>query len=174
MTSKVSFFLFLFGLDTNPLLSMKLNRISTFKKKFGAHSISLVYEVTKDTPFYPEGYTSTSDDSYEPPQGVHSFPFIYCHPRSDPPNKHLPNIISIIQGSKHKLNDFKAGVGPVYFFDSTMSSTYYLMRIDTHAVLVIIYLDKHVHREPTTVEFMTNIVTSLRGSTVIEELIRVD
>jgi hypothetical protein len=126
--------------------------------------------VTKDTPFYPRGYTSNTP--YEPPQGIHSFPFVYCYPRSDPPNKHLPSIISIIQGSKHKLNDYKAG--PVHFFDNTISSTYYMMRIDNHAVLVIIYLDKHVHREPATVEFMTNIVTALRGSTVIEELIRVD
>lgn len=84
----------------------------------------------------------------------------------------MPNIISIIQGSKHKLNDPKTG--PIHFFDSTIGSTYYLMRIDKHAVMVIIYLDKHAHREPTTMEFLTNIVTSLRGSTVIEELIRID
>lgn len=44
------------------------------------------------------------------------------------------------------------------------------MRIDRHAVFVIVYLDKHVNREPTTVEFITNIVTSLRGTTVIEDL----
>lgn len=84
----------------------------------------------------------------------------------------MPNIISIIQGSKHKLNDPKTGL--VHFFDSTIGSTYYLMRIDKHAVMVIIYEDKHMHREPTTMEFLTNIVTSLRGSTVIEELIRID
>lgn len=65
-------------------------------------------------------------------------------------------------------------IGPVHFFDHTIGSTYYIMRVDHHAVLVIIYLDKHVHREPATVEFMTNIVTSLRGTSVIEELIRVD
>lgn len=148
------------------------DQISTFKKKFGAHSISLVYEVTKDTPFYPQGYVCCPDDStYEAPQGVHSFPFIYCHPK-EAPNKHLPNIISIIQGSRHKLSDPKTG--PIHFFDTTIGSTYYIMRIDIHTVLVIIYLDKHSHRDPTTLEFMTNVVTSLRGSTVIEELIRVD
>lgn len=146
------------------------DQISTFKKKFGAHSVSLVYEVTSDTPFYPQGYVCPGT-TYQAPQGIHSFPFIYCHPK-EPPNKHLPNIISIIQGSKHKLNDPKTG--PIHFFDSTIGSTYYLMRIDKHAVMVIIYLDKHAHREPTTMEFLTNIVTSLRGSTVIEELIRID
>lgn len=48
------------------------------------------------------------------------------------------------------------------------------MRVDKHAVFIIIYLDKHNSREPTTAEFMTNIVTSLRGSAVIEELIKID
>ncbi|KAG2198077.1 hypothetical protein INT47_011912 [Mucor saturninus] len=147
-------------------------QISTFKKKHNAYSIGLVYEVTHDTPFYPQGYVCCPKTTpYEPPQGIHSFPFIYCHPK-EPPNKHLPSIISIIQGSKHKLSDPRSG--PVYFYDHTIGSTYYMMRVDKHAVCVIIYLDKHLNREPATVEFITNIVTSLRGSTVIEELIRVD
>ncbi|RCI04496.1 hypothetical protein CU098_013243, partial [Rhizopus stolonifer] len=107
---------------------------------------------------------------YEPPQGVHSFPFIFSHPK-EPPTKHLPSIISIIQGSKYKLDDPKAG--PVHFVDSVINSTYYLMRIDQHVVFVIIYLEK-THSEPATAEFMNNIVTSLRGTAVIEELIRVD
>lgn len=78
----------------------------------------------------------------------------------------------MIQGSRTRLNDPKAE--PVYFSDTVIGSTYYLMRIDSHAVMVIIYLDKHTNREPATIEFITNIVTSLRGTTVIEELIRVD
>jgi hypothetical protein len=48
------------------------------------------------------------------------------------------------------------------------------MRVDEHVVLVIIYLDRHVHREMTTIEFMTQMVTLLRGSSVIEELITLD
>ncbi|KAI8885595.1 hypothetical protein K501DRAFT_245533, partial [Backusella circina FSU 941] len=144
--------------------------ISTFKKRFGPHSIGLVYEVTNGIPFHPHGYVCP-DSTYEAPQGIHSFPFIYCYPK-EAPNKHLPSIISIIQGSKHKLNDPKAG--PVYFFDNTVGSTYYLMRVDEHVVLVIIYLDRHVHREITTIEFMNQMVTLLRGSTVIEELITLD
>ncbi|KAI9363751.1 hypothetical protein BD770DRAFT_380362 [Pilaira anomala] len=148
------------------------DQITSFIKKHGAHCVGLIYEVTKDTPYYPQGYVSCpSTTPYEAPQGIHSFPFIYCHPK-EPPNKHLPSIISIIQGSKNKLNDPR--IGPVHFFDHTIGSTYYIMRVDHHAVLVIIYLDRHVHREPATVEFMTNIVTSLRGTSVIEELIRVD
>ncbi|KAI7901572.1 uncharacterized protein BX663DRAFT_513327 [Cokeromyces recurvatus] len=151
-------------------------QIATFKRKFGAYSISLVYEVTNDTPFYPQGYVCSSESTpYEPPQGIHSFPFIFCYPKDEIPTKHLPNIISIIQqGSKHHklLSDPKSG--PIHFFDNTVGSNYYLMRIDKHTVMVIIYLDKHSHREPSTIEFMTNIVTSLRGSIVIEELINVD
>ncbi|KAG1462421.1 hypothetical protein G6F46_002887 [Rhizopus delemar] len=146
------------------------DQISTFKKKFGAHCVGIIYEVTDAAPFYPQGYV-LSGNIYEAPQGIHSFPFIFCHPK-EPPNKHLPGIISMIQGSRTRLNDPKAE--PVYFSDTVIGSTYYLMRIDSHAVMVIIYLDKHTNREPATIEFITNIVTSLRGTTVIEELIRVD
>jgi hypothetical protein len=48
------------------------------------------------------------------------------------------------------------------------------MRLDKHAVMFVIYSEKHLHRDPATVDFLTNIVTCLRGSTVIEELIKVD
>ncbi|KAL0086775.1 hypothetical protein F4703DRAFT_1848566 [Phycomyces blakesleeanus] len=145
------------------------DQICTFRRRFNAFSISLVYEVTS-TPFHPQGYVCAGTP-YEPPQGIHSFPFIYCHPKQAPKD-HLPNIISIIQGCRHKLGDPKGS--PVYFFDNRISSTYYFMRVDEHVVLVIIYLDKHLHREPTTSDFMTSLVTSLRGSSVIGELVRME
>lgn len=62
----------------------------------------------------------------------------------------------------------------MHFLDNTVGSTYYLMRLDKHAVMFVIYSEKHLHRDPATVDFLTNIVTCLRGSTVIEELIKVD
>ncbi|KAI8371628.1 uncharacterized protein BYT42DRAFT_622723 [Radiomyces spectabilis] len=144
------------------------DQISTFRRRFGAYSIGLVYEVTSAAPFYPQGYVC-SGTPYEPPQGIHSFPFIFCHP-NQAPKDHLPNIISIVQVSRTRLNDPKSG--PIYFFDNKIGSAYYLMRVDEHAVLVIIYLDRHAHREPTTAEFMTNIVTSLRGASVIADLVK--
>ncbi|OBZ90722.1 hypothetical protein A0J61_01225 [Choanephora cucurbitarum] len=145
------------------------DQICTFKKKQGADSVSLIYEVTSDTSFYPQGYICPNS-SYQQPQGVHSFPFIFSHPK-EPPTKYLPSIISIIQGSQHKLNDPKAG--PVHFMDPTVGSTFYLMRIDRHVVFLIIFSEK-THSEPATIEFMTHIVTSLRGSTVIEKMLRID
>jgi hypothetical protein len=54
--------------------------ISTFKKRFGPHSISLIYEVKGPIPFHPQGYVCP-DSTYEAPQGIHSFPFIYCYPK---------------------------------------------------------------------------------------------
>lgn len=88
------------------------------------------------------------------------------------PKEHLPNIISIIQGSRNKLNDPKAG--PVYFYDNKITSTYYLSRVDERVVLIVVYLERHVHREAATTEFMTNMVISLRGTSVIGDLSRMD
>ncbi|ORZ01051.1 hypothetical protein BCR43DRAFT_529730 [Syncephalastrum racemosum] len=145
-------------------------QICTFRKRFGPHSIGLVYEVTPKVPFYPQGYVC-SGTSYEAPQGIHSFPFIYCQPEKAP-KEHLPNIISIIQGRRSKLNDPKAG--PIHFFDASISSTYYLSRIDEHAVLVVIYLDRHNNIEPATATFMNNLSTSLRGTGVINDMVRME
>ncbi|KAI9283263.1 hypothetical protein BY458DRAFT_583122 [Sporodiniella umbellata] len=146
------------------------DQICTFRKKVGAHSISIIYEVTDEAPFYPQGYVFPNNN-YEAPQGIHSFPFIFCHP-NEPPTKHLPSIISMIQGSRTRLDDPRAD--PVYFSDAVVGSTYYLMRIDSHAVVIIIFLDKHTSREPATIDFLTKIANSLRGTTVIEELIKAD
>ncbi|CAO3627831.1 unnamed protein product [Cunninghamella echinulata] len=144
--------------------------MASFRKKHGAQYIGLVYEVKKDKPFYPEGFVCHGTP-YEPPQGIHSFPFIFSLP-SQPPNDHLPNIISIIQGSQNKLNDPKGT--PFHFFDNMLTSTYYLARVDEHTILVIIYQDKHTQKESGTITFMTNIVSLLRGSAVISELLRMD
>ena len=84
----------------------------------------------------------------------------------------MPNIISIIQGSRNKLSDPKAG--PVHFYDSKISSTYYLAQVDEHAVLVIIYLERQTQREPTTLDFMATMVTGLRGTSVIADLSRME
>ncbi|KAI8078673.1 uncharacterized protein BX664DRAFT_342463 [Halteromyces radiatus] len=144
--------------------------ISTFRKRYGAHSIGLVYEVKTEKPFFPEGFVCHGTP-YEPPRGIHSFPFIFCLP-PQPPTNHLPNIISIIQGSQTKLNDSKTG--PTHFFDNMLASTYYLMRVDEHGVFVIVYQEKHQQKEPTTISFMSNMVSLLRGSSVISELLRMD
>ncbi|KAI8137010.1 hypothetical protein BJV82DRAFT_637199 [Fennellomyces sp. T-0311] len=146
------------------------DQICTFRKRFGAHCVGLIYEVTPSVPFHPQGYV-LSGTPYEPPQGIHSFPFIYCQP-NQAPKEHMPNIISIIQGSRNKLSDPK--MGPVYFFDSKISSTYYLAQVDEHVVLVVIYLERQVQREPSTLDFMATMVTGLRGTSVIADLSRME
>ena len=85
----------------------------------------------------------------------------------------MPNIISIIQGSQNKLSDPKSR--PVYFSDSKIGSTYYLAQVDEHVVLVVIYLERQVQqREPTTLDFMSNMVVSLRGTSTIADLSRME
>ncbi|KAI9494717.1 hypothetical protein BDB00DRAFT_816768 [Zychaea mexicana] len=147
------------------------DQICTFRKRFGAHCVGLIYEVTSAVPFHPQGYV-LADTPYEAPQGIHSFPFIYCQP-NQAPKEHMPNIISIIQGSRNKLSDPKSD--PVYFYDSKIGSTYYLAQVDEHVVLVVIYLERQVpQREPTTLDFMASMVRSLRGTSVIADLSRME
>ncbi|RUS22081.1 hypothetical protein BC937DRAFT_90495 [Endogone sp. FLAS-F59071] len=140
-------------------------QIYTFRRRFGALSISFIYEVTPDTPFYPQGYMC-ADTPYEQPTGVHSFPFIYAYPEQ--PKDHLPNIISIIQGSRAKLSEYRAG--PVHFFDRKIGYTYYLLRVDSHVYMLVIYLDRHINRDTTTIEFMDAVAGGLRGTEVFKDM----
>jgi hypothetical protein len=78
----------------------------------------------------------------------------------------------MIQGCSPKLNDPKAA--PIFFFDTKLASTYYLMRVDPHVVMVIIYLDHHVHRDQVTIDFMESLVKSLRGAQVVSDLMSTD
>lgn len=186
------------GLSSRSLVSC--GRIYTFRRRYGALNISFIYEVTPDTPFYPQGYMC-ADTPYEQPTGVHSFPFIYAYPEvkrsalstslvhryifaslhilfypfSDfhpspikQPKDHLPNIISIIQGSRAKLSDYRAG--PVHFFDRKIGYTYYLLRVDSHVYMLVIYLDRHVNRDTTTIEFMDAVAGGLRGTEVFKDM----
>ncbi|KAI8064389.1 hypothetical protein BC940DRAFT_306133 [Gongronella butleri] len=153
------------GLETD-----YFDRINTFRKRYGVHSIGLIYQVKPDKPFFPEGFV-LPDTPYDPPRGIHSFPYIFCVPKQ-PPMDHLPSVISIIQGSHAQLSDFKAG--PVHFFDKKIDSTYYLMRVDEHVTCVLIYQDKPNQKEPTTIQFLSTLVQELRGSAVVAELLRMD
>ncbi|KAG2182521.1 hypothetical protein INT43_007452 [Umbelopsis isabellina] len=146
------------------------DQICSFRKRYGALSIAFTYEVSPDIPFQPQGYVC-ADTPYEAPQGIHSFPFIYYYPKP-PSREHLPNIITMIQDFSNKLNDLKAG--PIFFFDTKLASTYYLMRVDPHVVMVIIYLDHHVHRDQVTIDFMESLVKSLRGSQVVSDLMSLE
>jgi hypothetical protein len=78
----------------------------------------------------------------------------------------------MIQGCSPKLSDPKAA--PIFFFDTKLGSTYYLMRVDSKVVMVIIYLDQHVHRDQVTIDFMEGLVKSLRGAQVVSELMSTD
>ncbi|KAI8576586.1 hypothetical protein K450DRAFT_256332 [Umbelopsis ramanniana AG] len=146
------------------------DQICSFRKRYSALSIAFIYEVSPDIPFHPHGYVC-SDTSYESPQGVHSFPFIYYYPKP-PSREHLPNIITMIQSCSPKLNDPKAT--PLHFFDTKLASTYYLMRVDPRVVMVIIYLDQHAHPEQAAIDFMENLVKSLRGAQVVSDLMSTD
>ncbi|RUP14542.1 hypothetical protein BC936DRAFT_139657 [Jimgerdemannia flammicorona] len=144
-------------------------QIVAFRRRHNAFSISFIYEVTTDTPFYPQGYMC-ADTPYEQPTGVHSFPFIYAFPNQ--PKDHLPNTISIIQGSRIKLLDQRAG--PVHFFDHKIGYTYYLLRIDSHVHMLVIYLDRHANRDTATVEFMEAVAAGLRGTEVFKDMMRME
>ncbi|KAG0371228.1 hypothetical protein BGX24_001786 [Mortierella sp. AD032] len=116
--------------------------IRTFRRKAGAHSISLVYEISRDVRFSTSGY---------PPE---------------PPRDHWPNIISIMQGSVSILRQFRSQ----YFYDRKIGCTYYVARADQHVSIVIIYLDKHPLPDTVAMDFLQLLSSKLRHTDVLTAL----
>ncbi|CAJ0635401.1 6373_t:CDS:2 [Entrophospora sp. SA101] len=143
--------------------------IRNFQKKSGALSILLIYEVSDDIPFYPQGYVC-GGLKYEKPIGLSSFPCIYSYPKETPSN-HWANIISIMHDkdpSKHTLFNH---VNPIYFFDKKFGSSYYYIRIDEFVVLVIIFLEKNSTRDNNTIDFITSLAKKLSDLEILTSLV---
>ncbi|KAG9072564.1 hypothetical protein KI688_000335 [Linnemannia hyalina] len=138
--------------------------IRTFRKKAGAHSISLVYEISRDVRFSTSGFVS-ANAPYEAPTGLNSFPCIYSYP-PEPPKDHWPNIISIMQGSSSILRQFRSQ----YFYDRKIGCTYYVARADQHVSIVIIYLDKHPQPDTGAMDFLQLLASKLRHTDVLTAL----
>ncbi|KAG0268226.1 hypothetical protein BGZ95_002553 [Linnemannia exigua] len=138
--------------------------IRTFRRKAGAHSISLVYEISRDVRFSTSGFVSAIAP-YEPPTGLNSFPCIYSYP-PEPPRDHWPNIISIMQGSVSILRQFRSQ----YFYDRKIGCTYYVARADQHVSIVIIYLDKHPQPDTVAMDFLQLLSSKLRHTDVLTAL----
>ncbi|KAG0362281.1 hypothetical protein BGZ54_008699 [Gamsiella multidivaricata] len=138
--------------------------IRTFRKKAGPHSVSFVYEISRDVRFSAMGFVS-ANAPYESPTGLNSFPCIYSYP-PEPPRDHWPNIISIMQGSVNILRHFRSQ----YFYDHKIGCTYYIARIDKHVSVVIIYLDKHTQPDAGAMDFLQLLAGKLRHTEVLSAL----
>lgn len=138
--------------------------VRTFRRKAGAHSISLVYEISRDVRFSTSGFVS-ANAPYEAPTGLNSFPCIYSYP-PEPPRDHWPNIISIMQGSFSILRQFRSQ----YFYDRKIGCTYYVARADQHVSIVIIYLDKHPQPDTGAMDFLQLLASKLRHTDVLTAL----
>ncbi|CAG8496526.1 9574_t:CDS:2 [Ambispora gerdemannii] len=142
--------------------------IRSFRKKSGAHSVALIYEVTDDIKFHQQGYVCAGVP-YEKPTGKNSFPFIYCYPK-DLPKEHWPNIISIMQShDPTKSTPFYRNI-PIHFYDKGFGSTYYMIRVDAHVGLVIIYMDKHATPDTAASEFIMSLANRLSGLDISQSL----
>ncbi|KAL1917809.1 uncharacterized protein VTP21DRAFT_3643 [Calcarisporiella thermophila] len=141
--------------------------IRDFRKRSGAHNVCLLYKVTDDVRFYPRGY-GMPGEPYVRPTGLDSFPCIFCYPEN-PPKEHWPNVISLIQDGSCELADF-ARTGPLYFYDGHIGATYFIAQMDTHALLVVIYVDKHSKNDPTAKEFFDKVGGRIRGVDVTKAL----
>ncbi|KAJ3107955.1 Ca(2+)-dependent cysteine protease [Phlyctochytrium bullatum] len=75
-----------------------VNVIANYAQQNRASTVSLMYLVSDQSPFFPLGYQCAGMSSYERPTGIHSYPSILTYP-DVPLMEHWPNVICILQTS---------------------------------------------------------------------------
>jgi len=60
---------------------------------------------------------------------------------------------------------------PLYWYDSAVNSSYFIMKLEPRVNFVLIFADKLRKNEPQIVEFMAALATNLRNWKVFEKLV---
>ncbi|CAG8565502.1 5235_t:CDS:2, partial [Racocetra fulgida] len=139
--------------------------IRNFRGRSGAHSIALLYEITDDAPFCRDGYSCVTTPC-EKPTGIDSFPCIYSFPEEQP-KEHWQNIIPLIQEKDEKKQTPFTRSFPIHYFDKNTGCAYYFIRIDDHALLVVLFTEKHSSPDNSTSEFIMLLANRLSGIDVL-------
>lgn len=136
-------------------------RIASLCKKSDALCVQLLFEALGVEGYYEHGYRHP-DHVVEPPKGIDSYPVIYSYPPTYQDKQHRPNIIMIITKKCDDLNS----EGIVYFYDSRMEKSYFLVKLDPRVTMVAIYASRKSERDTYIVSSMQDIAANIRGNKV--------
>eukprot|EP01111_Echinosteliopsis_oligospora_P014264 TRINITY_DN5340_c0_g1_i1.p1 TRINITY_DN5340_c0_g1~~TRINITY_DN5340_c0_g1_i1.p1 ORF type:complete len:461 (-),score=71.49 TRINITY_DN5340_c0_g1_i1:10-1392(-) len=140
--------------------------IDSFTQRTQLSNISLIYE-SKGGSYCATGYSCVSN---EPLTGLGSWPCIFSYPKENAPLQHWPNIISIISANYAKLDQQKEPY--VYFYDSKITTTYFISRMEPQITMVLIYeIDRKKPTDPTIWEFIHAIVKAVRNKDIFRLLL---
>eukprot|EP01122_Echinamoeba_exundans_P011115 TRINITY_DN4311_c0_g1_i2.p1 TRINITY_DN4311_c0_g1~~TRINITY_DN4311_c0_g1_i2.p1 ORF type:complete len:456 (+),score=63.97 TRINITY_DN4311_c0_g1_i2:50-1369(+) len=96
--------------------------------------------------------------------GLSAYPSLFSYPSIIPPREHWPNLISLIQDHDDVLSrdDFQY---PVHYFDTKVTTSYFLRRMQQGVILVAIFPDQRDPLEEGVVQFFAEISSFLRLQT---------
>lgn len=136
-------------------------RIASLCKKSDALCVQLLFEALGVEGYYEHGYCHP-DHIVEAPKGIDSYPVIYSYPTIYQDKQHRPNIIMIITKKSDDLNS----EGIVYFYDSRMEKSYFLIKLDPRVTMVAIYVSRKSERDTYIVSCMQDLAAHVRGNKV--------
>ena len=139
-----------------------ISKLSAFQKKSDAASVSLVLESSKKASnFSGHGYHLSSTIRSQP-TGMNSYPSVVNIPDVSP-IEHWPNIISIINDHSIELSVTDK---IVYFYDSKLASSYFLIKVDLFMTIVVIYSTKKKERD----SYITSTLIEIRSQLDLDKL----
>lgn len=136
-------------------------RIASLCKKSDALCVQLLFEALGVEGYYEHGYCHP-DHAVEAPKGIDSYPVIYSYPTIYQDKQHRPNIIMIITKKSDDLNS----EGIVYFYDSRMEKSYFLIKLDPRVTMVAIYVSRKSERDTYIVSCMQDLAAHVRGNKI--------
>jgi len=143
-----------------------MGKLNNFEKKTDTSCISVVLDTsTKKNIYRGHGY-HLDNTIREQPTGMNSFPSIVNIPEIKP-KEHWPNVISMITDHSEELH---ATDKIIYFFDSKLESSYYLIKIDVRMTLVLIYNSKKKERDSYIQGFLTDMRALLQHDNMYQML----
>ncbi|XP_055328186.1 KICSTOR subunit 2-like [Paramacrobiotus metropolitanus] len=147
------------------------SKIATFQRKSDASHICLVLD-TNGMDYRGPGYRFPGAE-IEKPTGLDTYPVIFSYP-AERPTKHWPSIVMILAS---RSDQFEGPDNAISTYDKiekenkiTMERTYFIARIEERFYIVLIFEIKKSEKDSAVNLFLSDMVTQLRGSAVLESL----
>jgi len=129
------------------------SRISLNQKKLDAMNISILFDASSLDYHWSgvSGYRHLERQPI-PKSGMDLFPLVFSSPGPLPPH-YLPSLVMLLSGARQPLT---------HLYDPGAASTYFLCRLETNFVMVVVCEGKRAERDSAVISFLTETVQQIR------------
>lgn len=139
-------------------------KLQAFHKRYDAHSVVLMFDATNEISYRGPGYHHPALDK-EPVRGIDVYPAAFAYPSQ--PKGHWPSVVMILAEYAAELDKPQK---VVFFYDKRAESSFYMVKIDPHMVLAVIFESKRAEKDTPINNFLLEVASQLRCCKVFASL----